>query len=64
MTSSDTHLDIPPADMGEFQSHSLQRRSARWDRRMFRQPSSVIVIRNEPPIADDGAAAADADAGL
>lgn len=50
-------VDIPAADIEEFAGgSSLSRRSARWDRRMFRQPSSVIVIRSDagPQPAGDG----------
>jgi len=43
-------VDIPAGALEDFRAeqNSLSRRSVnnKWDRRMFRQPSSVIIIQN------------------
>lgn len=50
MASPETRVDNSAGDLEDFRAeqNSLLRRSVnnRWSRRMFRQPSSVIIIQN------------------
>ena len=65
-TAFEAHaVDIPTDDQEHIAASNLSRRSARWERRMLRQPSSVIVIRSTagpPRGADAGGAAEDGSA--